>query len=143
MITETAIVLAAFVGSYSGEGVWHDNAEISHKYKIEMRLEKLPNGNFRQWFKHVFFEEGNQVIEQTADYVFSKNGIFSLSLVGTPLNGRGYCSKDACHYSLPLPNNLVEVTQFFSDDGTIKNIGSAEKNAQGNYIWWEEKVSPN
>src|SRR5262249_19640304 len=87
--------------------------------------------------KHTFFEEGNSVIEQTVEYSFTKNGIFNLSLVGTPIQGRGYCSRDACHYSLPVQQNLVEVTQFFHEDGKIRILGSAEKNAQGNYVWWE------
>ncbi len=143
MLTETGIILGLALGTYTGEGVWHDSASISHKYAIEMRIEKLPTGNFRQWFKHTFFEEGNQVIEQTVDFLFRENGIFDLALVGTPIKGRGYCSKSACHYSIPVPNNLVEVTQFFAPDGSIRGIGSAEKNAQGNYIWWEEQLSRN
>src|SRR5262245_52397723 len=141
MLMETGIALALAVGNYVGEGTWHDSTNASHRYQIEMRIERLGNGNVRQWFKHIFFEEGGQVIEQTADYVFRENGIFDLLVVGAPLQGRGYCSVDACHYSLPIPNNLVEVTQFFFPGGSIKTIGSAEKNAQGNYIWWEEQVS--
>jgi hypothetical protein len=136
------MILALSLGTYIGQGVWHDSASTTHKYAIEMRIEKLPNGNIRQWFKHIFFEEGGQAIEQTLDTVPGKNGIFEMILVGTSIVGRGYCSSEACHYSLPVPSNLVEVTQFFAADGAIKRIiGSAEKNAQGNYIWWEEQIS--
>jgi len=137
----TEVILVAAIGTYSGQGEWHDSAAVSHRYKVEMRIEQLPSGDFRQWFKHTFFEEGNSVIEQTVEYSFTKNGIFNLSLVGTPIQGRGYCSQDACHYSLPVQQNLVEVTQFFHEDGKIRILGSAEKNAQGNYIWWEERVA--
>lgn len=141
MFGESAFILALAVGSYTGSGFWHDSASVTHKYNIEMRIEKLSNGSVRQWFKHVFIEEGNFVIEQTLEWVPSTNGIFDVLLKGTPIRGRGYCSDRSCHYSLPVPNNLVEGTLLFAANGAIEQmIGSAEKNAQGNYIWWEEKL---
>src|SRR5215813_7254338 len=98
----TEVILVAAIGTYSGQGEWHDSAAVSHRYKVEMRIEQLPSGDFRQWFKHTFFEEGNSVIEQTVEYSFTKNGIFNLSLVGSPIQEREFCSLHARRYSLPV-----------------------------------------
>ncbi len=105
-----------------------------------MRIEALPNGDIQQWFKHVFFEEDGHATEQTLIYSPKENGIFLLKLSGPPIGGRGYCSQDTCHYTLQVPNNQVEVTQSFYNKGKIGVVGSAEKNFQGRYIWWEEKL---
>lgn len=146
LLTEEKAPLEVALGSYLGEGVWHDSANVSHRYLVEMRIEKMINGNIRQWYKHTFFEEQNQPkpqpdIEGTIEFAFRQNGIFDVILIGAPFKGRGYCSTEFCHHAIPIPNNQVEVTQLFDAAGTIKTIGSAEKNIQGNYIWWEEKVS--
>jgi hypothetical protein len=135
-----ALILASAAGQYVGEGIWYEEGGDSKKYRIEMRIEALPNGDVQQWFKHTFFEEGGNVIEKTFNYHPIGNGIFELSVAGAPLAGKGYCSKSVCHYTLPVPNNTVEGTQIFSDNGQIIGIGSAEKNAKNRYIWWEERV---
>lgn len=135
-----ALALAAFIGTYSGEGTWYDSSSDSKDYRVEMKIETLQDSKVRLWFKHLFYQENDSVIEQTIEFVPERNGFSSISLVGTPVTGSAYCAKDACHYSIPLPGNLVEVTYFFSESGVIRIVGSAEKNVHGHRIWWEEQV---
>ncbi len=80
-------VLVSAVGFYTGEGIWHDDAGVSHRYDIEMRIDKMAEGHFRQWFKHIFVEETTPPTDQTVDYIFQQNGVFNLPLIGTALQG--------------------------------------------------------
>lgn len=136
----TELALIAFVGFYTGKGVWHDSVSQSKPYHVEMKIEALPNAQARLWFKHLFYEENNSVIEQSIEFTPENNGFFSISLPGTPLKGTGYCSKDICHYTIPIPENNIEVTYFFEPSHRIRIVGSAQKNSDGNRIWWEETV---
>jgi hypothetical protein len=131
--------LTAFIGVYSGEGIWHDSASQSKPYRIQMKIEMRSNATVRLWFQHLFYEENNSVIEQAIEFTPQENGFFSMVLVGTEIHGSGYCSKDICHYTIPIPNNQIEVTYFFLPN-EVRIVGSAEKNSHGNKIWWKETV---
>jgi len=140
-MTALSLMLVSFVGTYAGEGAWYDSASETKPYKVDMTIETLSEGKTRLWFKHLFYEENNSVIEQTIDFTPEPNGFFSISLVGTPLGGSGYCTSSTCHYTISLPDNTIEVTYIFNQSGEIKIVGSATRNAQGRRIWWEENVT--
>jgi len=126
------------VGAYAGDGIWHDEAGESKRYRIDMRLDELADGKVQQRFKHLFFEENDDVIEQAVTFQNLANGAFTFSL--GPLTGKGYSSGDVLHYTIPVPGNSVEVTYFFGTDGRVCVVGSSQKNKFGRYIWWEENL---
>jgi hypothetical protein len=138
MALEATRLLSTRAGTYAGDGIWHDEASESKRYRIDMRIDVLPDGRIQQWFKHLFFEENDTVVEQTLVFENLANGIFTFSM--GPLACRGYSSGDALHYTIPIPGNTVDVTYFFTADGKARVVGSSQKNKFGRYIWWEEHL---
>src|SRR5688500_16626813 len=107
---------------------------------IELSLRELPDGSIEQWFKHVFTHEGAAAVEPERQCVPKANGARHVRTGGAPLTGRGYRAADACRYFRTVPGNLVEVTQFCETGGASRALGSAERNSEGRYIWWEERI---
>lgn len=133
--------LAPMLGSYKGKGIWRDDAGGTRRYTIDMSLSLSESGELRQSFRHLFYEEDDAVIEQDLTFTPKADSILAFDLPGTGIAGRGYYSPRLLHYTIPLPGNNVEVTYFFTPDGTATIAGSSEKNADGNYIMWEEHLS--
>lgn len=129
----------ALAGRYEGDGAWHDEAGDSKRYRIDMHLEPQPDGTLRDWFRHSFCEEGTEA-SQAIRMTPRGNGVLDILLEGTAIAGRGYCSGTVLHYELDVPGNPVQVTQQAGGDGTLTITGSARKNAQGRYIWWQETL---
>ena len=132
--------LSSRFGRYVGAGQWHDEAGESRPYRVEMRLDALDDGAVRQWFRHDFYEEGS-VTEQALRLQPRVHGVYEVSLEGTTIAGQGYAAAEAFHHVLRVPGNLVEVTHVFHADGSARVYGSAEKNQEGRFVWWEESLT--
>jgi len=132
--------LTDFLGTYVGEGVWRDETTETRRYRVDMRLSAAPDGTIEQWFRHLFFEENDDVVEQTLVLATDAAGVVACTMPAAQLAGKGYTSGDIFHYELHLPGNAIEVTQFYAPDGGVRVVGSAERNKFGRYIWWQETL---
>ena len=131
--------LAAICGRYGGEGRWVDETGETKSYKIDLRIEPVEDGRVRIWFSHDFVEEGI-VTEQAVIFEPRAGGVLGVAMDGAPVTGRGYFTGEALHYELDVPSNRVEVSLVFSQTGAVSVSGSAQKNAQGRFIWWTERL---
>ena len=131
--------LASICGRYDGEGRWVDETGETKPYQIDLRIEPIEGGRVRKWFKHDFVEEG-MATEQAVIFEPRAGGVLGVSMDGPPITGRGYFTGDALHYELDVPNNRIEVSLFFLEAGAVSVIGSSQKNAQGRFIWWTERL---
>ncbi len=123
------------LGQYVGDGTWRDDAGETKRYRVEMTIEPA-EGGARLAFRHIFGEEPDQPdILQSFEFTIVAPSILRFEL--GDMVGRGYFADDLLHYTIPIPGNAVEVTYFFADGG-IRVAGSAEKNAAGRYIMWDE-----
>jgi hypothetical protein len=137
---DTSATLGQVLGRYEGEGVWVDETGKTKPYIIEMRIEVRPDGRFNKWFKHDFVEEG-VATEQFVVLEPRGAGVLGISMDVAPITGRGYFTGDALHYELEIPGNRVEVSMLFNESGSVTVVGSSEKNKEGRFIWWRERLA--
>ena len=131
-------ILEDHLGQYTGTGRWRDSLGESHSYEVTLRLEDR-EGALGVSFTHSFPEEPDQAdIHFDATLAQVAPALLSFDLGGLPC--RAYAEEDVLSYQIPLPDNLVEATFFFTPDGCTV-AGSSEKNAAGNRIMWREKLT--
>lgn len=131
---------SAFFGTYAGSGNWTDATGQSKPYRIDMKIAAGPDGSVEQWYKHVFFQEGDAVIEQALLLRPAEHGLLDFADPTGQLTGRGYFGDRAFHILMPIPGNAVEVTYTATRSGDLEIVGSSEKNSEGNFIWWQESL---
>jgi hypothetical protein len=124
-----------FVGSYEGQGVWHDSAGKSMTYAVHQANRVTPDG-FEISFKHDF-ADGN-VVDARFEMTWVAPHIFRVSVAGTAI-GHGYVFDGYCHYHLETGKAFVEASYRFGGD-SVEVFGSSTKNAEGNYIAWIEQL---
>jgi hypothetical protein len=137
---DTSGTLRPVLGRYEGEGAWVDETGETKRYNVEMKIEARPDGCINKWFKHDFIEEG-VVTEQAVILEPRGAGVLGVSMDVAPITGRGYFTGDALHYELEIPGNRVEVSALFDEDGSVAVFGSSEKNKEGHFIWWRERLA--
>jgi len=137
---DTTAALGSVLGRYEGAGAWVDETGQTKPYNIEMKIEARPDGRFSKWFKHDFVEEG-VVTEQAVLLEPRGAGVLGVSMDVAPITGRGYFTGDALHYELEIPGNRVEVSVLFDESGSVAVLGSSEKNKEGRFIWWRERLA--
>jgi hypothetical protein len=137
---DMSATLGQVLGRYEGEGVWVDETGQTKLDNIEMRIEVRPDGRFNKWFKHDFVKEGIAT-EQFVVLEPRGAGVLGVSMDVAPITGRGYFTGDALHYELEIPGNRVEVSVLFNESGSVTVVGSSEKNKEGRFIWWRERLA--
>ena len=125
-------------GHYTGHGTWKDESGAQNDYGIVLDIDRSDDG-LRLRFLHEFFNEPH-VDDVKLDLAFVIVAPSILTFEMGPMVGRGHYTSSSLHYDIPIPGNLVSATHFFDDNGCFV-VGSSEKNASGNYIVWEERLS--
>jgi hypothetical protein len=124
-----------FVGTYEGNGTWHDSAGKSLAYRVQQTSLPTPYG-FEIAFKHVF--DDGTVTDARFNMTWVAPHIFRVDVSGTPV-GHGYVFDTYCHYHLQIGEAFVEASYRSNADG-VEVFGSSTRNADGNYIAWRETV---
>jgi hypothetical protein len=122
-----------FVGTYEGQGVWHDSAGTSMTYVVRQTT-RVANDGFEIAFKHDFAD--SSVVDARFEMTWIAPHIFRVSVAGTAI-GHGYVFDGYCHYHLETGKAFVEASYRFGGD-SVEVFGSSTKNAEGNYIAWKE-----
>ena len=121
------------LGTFIGEGVWHDSAGKSSTYTVRQTNTLTPDG-FDISFTHDFAD--GTVVDARCQMTWVAPHIFRVSVAGAPI-GHGYFLDGYCHYHLKAGKAFVEASYRFGVE-TVEVFGSSTKNAEGNYIAWKE-----
>ena len=126
-----------FVGTYEGQGVWHDSTGSSMTYVVH-QTNRVTRDGFEISFKHDFAD--GSVVEARFEMTWVSPPIFRVSVAGAAI-GHGYVFDSYCHYHLETGKAFVEANYRFGGD-SVEVFGSSTKNAEGNYIAWKEVLRP-
>ena len=124
-----------FLGTYEGAGTWHDAAGKSLAYRVQQTSLSTANG-FEVAFKHQF--DDGTVTDARFSMTWVAPHIFRVDVSGMPV-GHGYIFDAYCHYHLKVGDAFVEAS-YRSSAETVEVFGSSTKNADGNYIAWQEII---
>jgi hypothetical protein len=125
----------SFVGTYEGQGVWHDSAGTSMTYVVRQTT-RVTNDGFEIAFKHDFAD--SSVVDARFEMTWIAPHIFRVSAAGTAI-GHGYVFDSYCHYHLETGRAFVEAS-YRVGGGSVEVFGSSTKNAEGHYIAWQEEL---
>ena len=129
-----------YLGSYSGTGRWCDETGKSQAYSVAMSLARSDDALILS-FKHVFDEEpGTDDLNMSLTLKTWPKSPTLLTFDVGQIQGRGYVDNDLLHYDIPLPDTLATATYRFTTDGRCLVNGSSDRNADGNYIMWTERL---
>lgn len=120
-------------GSYEGTGEWHDATGKSMTYTVHQTTRATADG-FEIIFKHDFTD--GTVVNAKFHMTWIAPHLFRVDVSGTPV-GHGYLFDAYCHYHLQMPDRYVEASYRAGAD-VVEVFGSSTKNADGNYIAWQE-----
>jgi hypothetical protein len=127
--------IEAFLGSYQGQGSWHDAAAKSGTYSIRHTTTRRDEG-FDVAFHHQF--DDGTVVDARFAMTWIAPHIFRVDVAGTSV-GHGYVFDTRCHYHLNIAGKFIEVGYRASGD-ELEVFGSSSTNAEGHYTAWRERV---
>ncbi|MCB0182976.1 MAG: hypothetical protein KDE31_01865 [Caldilineaceae bacterium] len=138
-MSTTFPLLAAFAGTYRGDGRWVDITGESKKYQIDQTI-AYENNQLLVTYTHNFVEEGNSIDGEFAfAFVAETICICNVMMKGIAV-GNGYCFGPYFHFNIQVGEIFVE-TSYTLTDGGIEVRGSSTKNAQGRFIGWHELLT--
>jgi hypothetical protein len=120
-------------GIFQGTGVWHDSTANSLAYSVHQTNRATPGG-FEITFKHDFAD--GTAVDARFEMTWIAPHIFRVDVSGQPV-GHGYLFDAYCHYHLEIGDRFVEAS-YRTNDETVEVFGSSSRNADGNYIAWNE-----
>jgi hypothetical protein len=122
-----------FVGTFEGEGSWHDSTGKSAAYTVRQTNTATADG-FEIAFTHDFAD--GTVVDARFQMTWVAPNIVRVSVAGAPM-GHGYVFDGYCHYHLETGHAFVETSYRFGA-GRVDVFGSSTKNDEGHYIAWKE-----
>ena len=130
-------LLATFVGTFIGEGLWIDSAGESKRYEVQLVIGQETT-RLLVSFTHRFVEEGNTTQGEFV-FVFLSPDIFETLLNGVVV-GNGYRFDHYLHFNIRIGEVFVE-TSYTRNGNTIAVRGSSTRNAEGRFIAWSEALT--
>lgn len=124
-----------FLGTYEGDGAWHDSAGKTSDYRIAQTNLTTTDG-FEIAFKHDF--DDGTVVQARFTMTWIAPHIFRVDVSGAAV-GHGYVFDNYCHYHLKVGDAFVEAS-YRSGGDAVEVFGSSTRNAEGNYIAWKETL---
>jgi hypothetical protein len=128
--------IANIDGRYEGDGIWHDSAGDSMKYRV-VQTNRVTAGGLAISFTHNFADgsvvQAGIALNQIAPYIYSVR-------LGDGEVGRGYELGDMLRYHMRAGAGIVEVGYRPRGVDRLEVLGSSTTNAAGKYVAWHEKL---
>ncbi|MCB1389538.1 MAG: hypothetical protein KDK12_10440 [Rhodobacteraceae bacterium] len=95
--------------------------------------------NRRLTFRHAFVEEETPDVALDLTLTRRAPGILAFERPGLPA-GYGYATAGTLGCTIPVPGNAVQVACHLTEGGMLVT-GTAQRNAAGRFIMWEERLT--